>query len=93
MLELGVNEIMYHISLAKNLHLCSLDIVHCVGTRMRSCYDVLPVEIRGDWVKTAEEFKSKLQTMIMPGDMVLVKGSLGSNVSTIVDPIRKLGQR
>ena len=93
MLELGPNEIMYHTSLAKNSHLCSLDIVHCVGTRMRSCYDVLPVEIRGEWVKTAEEFKSKLQTMIMPGDMVLVKGSLGSNVSTIVDPIRKLGQR
>ena len=93
MLELGVNELTYHSSLAKNLHLCSLDVVHCVGTRMRSCYDGLPVEIRGDWVETAEEFKSKLQTMIMPGDMVLVKGSLGSNVSTIVDPIRKLGQR
>ena len=44
-------------------------------------------------METAEEYKSKLQTIIMTVDMVMVKGYLGSNVSTIVDPIRKLGQR
>ena len=93
MLELGTDEIKYHISLAKNLHLRNLDVVHCVGLRMRACYDVLPVEIRGDWVETADEFKTKLHTMILAGDIVLVKGSLGSKVSTIVDLIRNLGQR
>ena len=93
MLELGTDEIKYHNSLAKNLHLRSLDVVHCVGSRMRACYDVLPVEIRGEWVETANEFKTKLKAMILPGDIVLVKGSLGSKVSTIVDLIRNLGQR
>ena len=93
MLELGIDEIKYHNSLAKNLHLRSLDVVHCVGSRMRACYDVLPVEIRGEWVETANEFKTKLKAMILPGDIVLVKGSLGSKVSTIVDLIRNLGQR
>jgi UDP-N-acetylmuramoyl-tripeptide--D-alanyl-D-alanine ligase len=93
MLELGTDEIKYHISLAKNLHLRNLDVVHCVGLRMRACYNVLPVEIRGDWVETADEFKTKLHTMILAGDIVLVKGSLGSKVSTIVDLIRNLGQR
>ena len=57
MLELGVNELTYHSSLAKNLHLCSLDVVHCVGTRMRSCYDGLPVEIPEGLGETAMNLK------------------------------------
>jgi len=44
-------------------------------------------------VETANEFQTKLKAMILPGDIVLVKGSLGSKVSTIVDLIRNLGQR
>jgi hypothetical protein len=34
-----------------------------------------------------------LPSLIVVGDIVLVKGSLGSNVSTIVEMIRTLGQR
>ena len=91
--ELGINEKSYHVSLAENLDLRSLDIVHCIGPRMRACYDTLPVDIRGEWAETAKEFKTILSSLIAVGDIVLVKGSLGSNVSTIVEMIRNLGQR
>jgi len=93
MLELGNNEKSYHVSLAENLDLCSLDIVHCIGPRMRACYDSLPIDIRGQWAETANEFKTILPSLIAVGDIVLVKGSLGSSVSTIVKMIRGLGQR
>ncbi len=91
--ELGINEKSYHVSLAENLDLRSLDIVHCIGPRMRACYDTLPIDIRGEWAETAKEFKMILPSLIVVGDIVLVKGSLGSNVSTIVEMIRTLGQR
>ena len=60
---------------------------------MRACYDTLPIDIRGEWAETAKEFKMILPSLIVVGDIVLVKGSLGSNVSTIVEMIRTLGQR
>jgi UDP-N-acetylmuramoyl-tripeptide--D-alanyl-D-alanine ligase len=93
MLELGQEEAQIHAQLAGNNHLLTLDVVHCVGPRMRACYDALPAAIRGRWVQEAQELASGLGELIAPGDRVLVKGSLGSKVSLIVDLIRNLGHR
>jgi UDP-N-acetylmuramoyl-tripeptide--D-alanyl-D-alanine ligase len=93
MLELGADEIIQHAALAQNPHLLAADVVHCIGPRMRTCYEALPVDIRGHWAKTAVEFSVTLDELIFAGDTVLVKGSLGSRVSMIVDLIRNLGQR
>ena len=60
---------------------------------MRACYDALPTALRGRWVPEAQELASGLGELIAPGDRVLVKGSLGSKVSMIVDLIRNLGHR
>ena len=79
--------------MAQNPHLLAADVVHCIGPRMRTCYEALPVDIRGHWAKTAVEFSVTLDELIFAGDTVLVKGSLGSRVSMIVDLIRNLGQR
>ena len=93
MLELGQEEAQCHAQLAGNNHLLTVDVVHCVGPRMRACYDALPAAIRGRWVPEAQELASGLGELITPGDRVLVKGSLGSKISMIVDLIRKLGHR
>jgi UDP-N-acetylmuramoyl-tripeptide--D-alanyl-D-alanine ligase len=93
MLELGQEEAQCHAQLASNNYLLTVDVVHCVGPRMRACYDALPAAIRGRWVPEAQELASGLGELIAPGDRVLVKGSLGSKVSMIVDLIRKLGHR
>jgi UDP-N-acetylmuramoyl-tripeptide--D-alanyl-D-alanine ligase len=91
--RLGQEEAQIHAQLAGNNHLLTLDVVHCVGPRMRACYDALPAEIRGRWVQEAQELALGLGELIAPGDRVLVKGSLGSKVSLIVDLIRNLGHR
>ena len=93
MLELGPDEIALHAALAHNSHLLAADVVHCVGPRMRACYEALPGDTRGRWAETAAEFSVGLGDLISAGDTVLVKGSLGSHVSMIVDLIRNLGQR
>ena len=60
---------------------------------MRACYESLPATIRGRWVPEAQELALGLGELVAAGDRVLVKGSLGSKVSMIVDLIRNLGHR
>jgi len=91
MLELGETENALHRGLAELPSLGQVDLIHCVGTRMRSLYEVLPETKRGRWVETAEELAAKAHTLVHAGDIVLVKGSKGSKVSLVVDAIRKLG--
>lgn len=93
MLELGSEEIGLHSDIALNPHLAMVDVVHCIGPRMKACHAKLPVAIRGSWANTAEVFAADLASLISVGDVVLVKGSFGSKLSLIVDLLRKLGQR
>ena len=93
MLELGPSEREMHRAIAHNADLQGFDVVHCVGPRMRYLWDALPQENRGEWVETAPELSARAAELVDAGDTVLVKGSKGSKVSTVVDAIRKLGHR
>ncbi|WP_066705550.1 UDP-N-acetylmuramoyl-tripeptide--D-alanyl-D-alanine ligase [Celeribacter ethanolicus] len=92
MLELGVKERAIHEGLAALPWFAAVDAVHCVGPLMRALYDALPAERRGVWFETAKDAVPALQTLVGPGDVVLVKGSKGSKVSLLVDALRELGQ-
>ena len=91
MLELGETEDAFHRGLADLPTMGKVDLVHCVGPRMRALYDELPEMQRGRWTETAEDLAAKAHTLVHAGDIVLVKGSKGSKVSLVVDAIRKLG--
>ena len=91
MLELGSAEMQMHADMAADPSLPAVTVVHCVGPRMRSLYDVLPEGQRGQWVEIAGELAGKAHSLIDAGDVILVKGSKGSKVSLIVDALRKLG--
>ncbi len=91
MLELGPDEAALHAAIAQDPALKALDLVHCVGTRMRALHDALPVQKRGVWAETADDLARTAHSLVDAGDVVLVKGSKGSRVSTVVDAIRKLG--
>ncbi|KNG95142.1 UDP-N-acetylmuramoyl-tripeptide--D-alanyl-D-alanine ligase [Pseudaestuariivita atlantica] len=90
MLELGPDEAAMHAGLADLPAMESLAQVHCVGPRMRALYDALPEAVRGRWAETAPDLAAKAHTLIDAGDVVLVKGSLGSKVSQVVDGLRKI---
>ncbi|MGX9855993.1 UDP-N-acetylmuramoyl-tripeptide--D-alanyl-D-alanine ligase [Limimaricola variabilis] len=93
MLELGPQEHEMHAAMADDPAIAAIRTVHCVGPRMRALHAALPAERRGRWVERAEELLPDLARLVDSGDVVLVKGSKGSQVSRLVDAIRKLGQR
>jgi len=90
MLELGPDEIQMHSDIADLPNLAHLDVIHCVGPRMRSLFDRLPADAQGGWSETATELSGQANILIDAGDVVLVKGSKGSKVSLVVDALRKL---
>ena len=92
MLELGPTEAALHAAVADHPALAEVDVIHCVGPRMRVLYDRIPRSRRGEWVQTAPELASHVRSLIDAGDIVLVKGSKGIKVSLVVDALRKLGQ-
>lgn len=91
MLELGPDDISLHTDIARLPSLGAVDLIHCVGPRMRALYKALPEAQRGHWVETAPELVRKAHGLFDAGDVLLVKGSKGSKVSLVVDAIRKLG--
>ncbi len=91
MLELGEDEAAMHRDIAALPWIAQLDRVHCVGPLMRHLHEALPDRVRGEWVESADQMAARARRLLDAGDVVLVKGSKGSKVSTVVDALRKLG--
>ena len=91
MLELGPEELQMHAGLADLPAIDKLDVVHCVGERMKVLYEALPAEKRGRFALKAKDLVKAAGRLADAGDVVLVKGSKGSKVSEVVDALRKLG--
>jgi UDP-N-acetylmuramoyl-tripeptide--D-alanyl-D-alanine ligase len=92
MLELGAGEMSLHAALADHPAMGQLDLVHCVGPRMRALWAALPRAKRGEWVESAAELAPRARSLIDAGDVILVKSSKGTKCALIVDALRKLGQ-
>jgi UDP-N-acetylmuramoyl-tripeptide--D-alanyl-D-alanine ligase len=92
MLELGPSELTLHEAIAGHPAIAAIDLIHCVGPRMRALHMALPRARRGEWVETAADLAVRVRGLVDAGDMVLVKGSKGIKVSLVVDALRKLGQ-
>jgi UDP-N-acetylmuramoyl-tripeptide--D-alanyl-D-alanine ligase len=92
MLELGPTERELHAAIARHPGLAAINVIHCVGPRMKALYEALPRQQRGDWVETAAELAPRARSLVDAGDILLVKGSKGIKVSLVVDVLRKMGQ-
>jgi UDP-N-acetylmuramoyl-tripeptide--D-alanyl-D-alanine ligase len=91
MLELGPQELALHGEIAQHAQMGKIDLVHCVGPRMRALHSALPRNMRGEWVETAAELALRARSLIDAGDVILVKSSKGTKCALIVDALRKLG--
>lgn len=89
MRELGPEAAKYHSELAKDVRENNIDVVFAAGELMKNLYDNLPVELRGGYCKTSLELLPLLEEFIKPGDVLLVKGSHGSDMWKIVKEILK----
>ena len=72
--------------------MASVDLVNLAGPRMRALYDALPEARRGFYAETATDLAERVAELVAIGDIVLVKGSKGSRISTVVDALRRTRQ-
>ncbi|MEM8876405.1 MAG: UDP-N-acetylmuramoylalanyl-D-glutamyl-2,6-diaminopimelate--D-alanyl-D-alanine ligase [Pseudomonadota bacterium] len=84
MLELGEHGPAYHRELADEIAGAKVDLVFCAGPLMRHLADALPSETLASYAPRSEDLIQPLATALRPGDVVMVKGSLGSKMGPIV---------
>jgi UDP-N-acetylmuramoyl-tripeptide--D-alanyl-D-alanine ligase len=84
MLELGMRGEDFHRDLAEAIVANGVDLVFCCGPLMKALWDELPSERRGGYATTSEALEPRVRAAIHAGDVVMVKGSLGSRMGPIV---------
>ena len=93
MLELGDKAAQFHAALVGAVANASIDLVFCSGTLMKSLWDALPSTRRGGYALSAVELAPQVARAIEPGDLVMVKGSNGSNASAVTTALAALDVR
>ena len=89
MLELGLNAGKLHRGLIDAVNANGADLVFCCGPLMRHLWDALSSGKRGGYADDAASLESQVVGAIRAGDVIMVKGSLGSKMKTIVAALEK----
>jgi UDP-N-acetylmuramoyl-tripeptide--D-alanyl-D-alanine ligase len=89
MLELGPDELKFHAELADVIAPLPIDIVHTVGPRMKALHDALPAGKCGIHAQSAAEICDALVDQVVAGDVVMIKGSNGSKMGSIVQALKE----
>ncbi len=84
MLELGEAGPGLHSGLADAVTEWGIDTVFACGPLMKTMFDRLPPECRGAWAENSADLAPLIKTALRPRDVVMVKGSAGSRMGTIV---------
>jgi UDP-N-acetylmuramoyl-tripeptide--D-alanyl-D-alanine ligase len=93
MLELGPDAPRLHAGLAAAVAAAGVDLAFTAGPLMRHLHDALPAARRGAHGADAAALIPVVAAALRPGDVVLVKGSLGSRMSPLVEALRGLDGR
>ena len=89
MLELGPDELKFHAELAEAITALNIDIVHTVGPRMKALHEALPPGKRGLYGERAADICDALVDQVVAGDVVMIKGSNGSKMGSIVQALKE----
>lgn len=92
MLELGDSAIQEHCALAGPLHDNAFDLVFTSGSLSQNLWSELPEGIRGGHSISPDKLSMVIASAVRAGDVVMVKGSLGSRVGVVVDALLALDQ-
>lgn len=87
MLELGPSGPALHVGLGDAVIEAQIDTVFACGPLMRGLHDGLPSALRGAYADDASSLEPLVLDSIRAGDVVTVKGSLGSRMGPIVKAI------
>lgn len=91
MLELGPASNDLHGDLVEPILMAGIDLVFSSGQGMASLMNLLPSQKLGGWASDAGKLAPQVQHACRPGDLVLVKGSLGSRMGEVVSYLTEHG--
>ena len=89
MLELGATGAELHAGLNDAIKTNHVDLVYCCGPLMRNLWDALSTGKRGGYADSAANLEAQVLAAIRAGDAIMVKGSFGSKMKTIVTALEK----
>jgi UDP-N-acetylmuramoyl-tripeptide--D-alanyl-D-alanine ligase len=89
MLELGPTSPALHRGLNDAVKANHIDLVYCCGPLMRNLWEALSTGKRGGYAESATGLEAQVVAAIRAGDAIMIKGSLGSKMKTIVDALEK----
>ena len=84
MLELGEEGSVLHAALAEPVTRNAIDMVFTVGPLMAGLRDALPAALRAGHAAVSGDMVAPLTAAVGPGDVVMVKGSLGTRMAPLV---------
>jgi UDP-N-acetylmuramoyl-tripeptide--D-alanyl-D-alanine ligase len=93
MLELGPRARALHRGLLAAVEANTIDLVFCCGPLMRALWQALPASRRGGYAEDSAALEPQVLSAVGAGDVVMVKGSLGSRMAPIVKALQKLSFR
>jgi UDP-N-acetylmuramoyl-tripeptide--D-alanyl-D-alanine ligase len=93
MLELGPKGPALHRALAKPIAANAIDLVFCCGPLMRGLWQALPPNRRGGYAEDSPALEAQVLPAIRAGDVVMIKGSLGSRMGPIVKALQRMYPR
>ncbi|CAN5151933.1 UDP-N-acetylmuramoylalanyl-D-glutamyl-2,6-diaminopimelate--D-alanyl-D-alanine ligase [soil metagenome] len=89
MLELGNDAPAMHRDLAEALDGAKVDLLYAAGPLMAHLWDAIPPHRRGAYADQSESLKAPLLQALAPGDVVMIKGSLGSRMGPLVEAMKQ----
>ncbi|MBL8908955.1 MAG: UDP-N-acetylmuramoylalanyl-D-glutamyl-2,6-diaminopimelate--D-alanyl-D-alanine ligase [Rhizobiales bacterium] len=88
MLELGEQGPQLHAELAGAVDEARVDVLYACGPLMGNLWEKTPGSRRGAYAETSDKLKDALLDSLRGGDVVMIKGSLGSRMGPIVEAIK-----
>jgi UDP-N-acetylmuramyl pentapeptide synthase len=92
MLELGSQSDALHAGLKEAVDAAEVDLVFACGPHMQRLFSVLAPSRRAEWAETSQGLKDALLATVGPGDVVMIKGSLGSRMAPLVEALIAKGE-
>jgi UDP-N-acetylmuramoyl-tripeptide--D-alanyl-D-alanine ligase len=90
MRELGTEADALHRGLLDAVVGSGADLVFACGPHMKQLFDLLPTAVQAGWAAKSTELAARVAEALRPGDVVMIKGSLGTNMAPIVSAVRGL---
>jgi UDP-N-acetylmuramoyl-tripeptide--D-alanyl-D-alanine ligase len=90
MRELGPDAPRFHAELAPDLEAAGFDLVFAAGANMAHLFAALPPRLKGAHAPDSATLAPIVAGAVRAGDIVVVKGSLGSRMGPLVDHLKTL---